>query len=145
MVEDLEAEKKFIVDINISICLNRAKGTPCEIVLKVLEKMYLPKIGCDWNVGYIHYNNIPIFQPTTSGCGWYLELATSHCGFNRYGAIPSFSMTCITTISVIWLDSESPKLPGTLKTKIFDSQIIYKSLGARKSNSLNRFLLCKCI
>lgn len=51
MVEDLEAEKKFIVDMNISVCLNKAKGTPCEIVLKVLEKMYLPKIGCDWNVG----------------------------------------------------------------------------------------------
>jgi hypothetical protein len=43
------AEKKFVVNMNVSVCL---EPDSCVINLEVFNEMYLPKVGCDWNIEF---------------------------------------------------------------------------------------------
>ncbi|XP_052083535.1 uncharacterized protein LOC127720826 [Mytilus californianus] len=50
-IENLEEERKFIVDLEMSICME-TNGT-CEITIPVLISTALPKAPCDWKNDYV--------------------------------------------------------------------------------------------
>ena len=43
---NLEAEKQYVLNLEMSICL---KSSACEENLVLLEDARIPKIGCEWN------------------------------------------------------------------------------------------------
>ncbi|VDI06314.1 Hypothetical predicted protein [Mytilus galloprovincialis] len=48
-IYDLFDEKKYMVNMNLSVCLEPGS---CDINVEIFNEMYLPKIGCDWNVDF---------------------------------------------------------------------------------------------
>ncbi|ESO82597.1 hypothetical protein LOTGIDRAFT_236952 [Lottia gigantea] len=46
-IDDLNSEKKFLVNLNISICLEKDK--PCFLSVPVLTNTKIPKLVCDWD------------------------------------------------------------------------------------------------
>ncbi|XP_063447893.1 uncharacterized protein LOC134727441 [Mytilus trossulus] len=50
-IENLESERKFLVDLEMSICLE-TNGT-CEITVPVMISTALPKKPCDWKNDYV--------------------------------------------------------------------------------------------
>ncbi|XP_053398282.1 uncharacterized protein LOC128556671 [Mercenaria mercenaria] len=49
-VYDLGGEGKYIVNMNISVCLEA--NAACQVNVQVLENAILPKLDCDWNVNF---------------------------------------------------------------------------------------------
>ncbi|KAK6174798.1 hypothetical protein SNE40_013376 [Patella caerulea] len=47
VIDDLSSEKKFLVNLNISVCLEANK--PCLISIPVLTNARIPKLICDWD------------------------------------------------------------------------------------------------
>ncbi|XP_060582668.1 uncharacterized protein LOC132739036 [Ruditapes philippinarum] len=45
-IMNLEAEKQYVLNLQMSICM---KSSACEENLVLLEDARIPKIGCDWN------------------------------------------------------------------------------------------------
>ncbi|WAR05124.1 hypothetical protein MAR_020493 [Mya arenaria] len=66
-IENLEAEKKYIVNFGISVCLE--SNSKCLTDIDILSNAFIPKTSCDWNYEFInkefdylqwrHTNNIP--------------------------------------------------------------------------------------
>lgn len=50
MVEDLVSEKKFKINLNISLCFETSKD--CLTTVNVLKDTQLPKVYCDWGTSY---------------------------------------------------------------------------------------------
>ncbi|XP_071145134.1 uncharacterized protein [Mytilus edulis] len=50
IVEDLVSEKKFQINLNISLCFETSKD--CLTTVHVLKDTQLPKVYCDWGTGY---------------------------------------------------------------------------------------------
>jgi hypothetical protein len=49
-IEELENEGVYLVSTNVSICLE--SNGPCELDLKILENVKLPKSLCDFSQGF---------------------------------------------------------------------------------------------
>lgn len=47
-MSDLEGKKKYIVNMNITVCLEPSGS--CIFTWDILKNVYLPKLGCDWNM-----------------------------------------------------------------------------------------------
>lgn len=41
---------RYMVDIKVEICLEKDK--PCMISKEITKDLYLPKLGCDWSLGF---------------------------------------------------------------------------------------------
>ncbi|XP_063447892.1 uncharacterized protein LOC134727440 [Mytilus trossulus] len=54
MVIDLQAEKKFIISMNVSVCLE--EGEACDITLEIVKDLCLPKIFCDWSINFNNFS-----------------------------------------------------------------------------------------
>ncbi|KAK3609657.1 hypothetical protein CHS0354_035942 [Potamilus streckersoni] len=50
--QELPEERKYIVNLYLSICFN-ARSSTCDIVIPVLEHTVMPKAVCTWNEGFI--------------------------------------------------------------------------------------------
>lgn len=58
-VSDLEEKKKYIVNMEITVCLELSGA--CIFTWNILKNVYLHKLGCDWNEdfsGKFHNVNI---------------------------------------------------------------------------------------
>ena len=49
-IENLNGARSFVVDLNISVCLEHDQ--PCVDNVAVLQKVLMPKVLCDWTNGY---------------------------------------------------------------------------------------------
>jgi len=49
-IEELENERVYLVSMSVSICLE--SNGPCELDLKILENVKLPKSLCDFSQGF---------------------------------------------------------------------------------------------
>ena len=49
-IKELENEGVYLVSTNVSICLE--SNGPCELDLKILENVKLPKSLCDFSQGF---------------------------------------------------------------------------------------------
>lgn len=49
-IEDLMGADRYMVDIKVEICLEKDK--PCMISKEITKDLYLPKLGCDWSLGF---------------------------------------------------------------------------------------------
>ena len=49
-MEDLPDKNSYIVNLELSICLEA--GEPCDIKKVVLENILLPKLPCDYNTDF---------------------------------------------------------------------------------------------
>ena len=47
-IHDLQAEKKYMLNMNLSVCFEQ--DGPCLVSVPVFENTKLPKLGCDWDV-----------------------------------------------------------------------------------------------
>ncbi|XP_052071171.1 uncharacterized protein LOC127709609 [Mytilus californianus] len=59
-VSDLDGKKKYIVNMNITVCLEPLGS--CIFTWDILKDVYLPKLGCDWNT-------------SMSGSDWNISMA----------------------------------------------------------------------
>ncbi|VDI42060.1 Hypothetical predicted protein, partial [Mytilus galloprovincialis] len=46
IIYDLQAEKKYMLNMNLSVCFEETG--PCLVSVPVFENTKLPKLGCDW-------------------------------------------------------------------------------------------------
>ena len=51
-VEDLSTEQKYLVNLNIQICLEANK--PCVVDVPVFKNTKLPKKPCQWMTGFLN-------------------------------------------------------------------------------------------
>jgi hypothetical protein len=43
-------KKKYVVNVKITVCLELSG--PCLVKWDVFNDMYLPKLGCDWQINF---------------------------------------------------------------------------------------------
>ncbi|XP_063447091.1 uncharacterized protein LOC134726610 [Mytilus trossulus] len=53
-VSDLEEKKKYIVNMEITVCLEPSGA--CIFTWNILKDVYLPKLGCDWNEDFSDFS-----------------------------------------------------------------------------------------
>uniref|UniRef100_K1PXP9 Uncharacterized protein n=1 Tax=Magallana gigas TaxID=29159 RepID=K1PXP9_MAGGI len=53
-IEDLMGADRYMVDIKVEICLEKDK--PCMISKEITKDLYLPKLGCDWSLGFSRFS-----------------------------------------------------------------------------------------
>ena len=49
-ISDFLDEKKYVVNVKITVCLELSG--PCLVKWDVFNDMYLPKLGCDWQINF---------------------------------------------------------------------------------------------
>ena len=52
-------EKKYVVNVKITVCLE--PSGPCTLTWDVFKDMYLPKLGCDWQIDFSGMYVLPIY------------------------------------------------------------------------------------
>ncbi|VDI41394.1 Hypothetical predicted protein [Mytilus galloprovincialis] len=59
-VSDLEGKKKYLVNMNITVCLEPSGS--CIFTWDILKNVYLPKLGCDWNISMSDFSPSKLLQ-----------------------------------------------------------------------------------
>ena len=55
-VEDLSTEQKYLVNLDIQICLEANK--PCVVDVSVFKNTKLPKKPCEWTTGFLNEGKV---------------------------------------------------------------------------------------
>ncbi|VDI38371.1 SWI/SNF-related matrix-associated actin-dependent regulator of chromatin subfamily E, member 1 [Mytilus galloprovincialis] len=131
-VSDLEGKKKYIVNMNITVCLEPAGS--CIFTWFILKNVYLPKLGCDWNMnmtdfspskllqdsGFTVIDNLPdvILSQVLEKMGVIDYLLTPQCDLGDYTpSVNGWTNNCPAEV----INMTLPNLPSSLTCRIDDT------------------------